>query len=258
MTQVTLADVERIAGGYDQDPARSMSLRADAYTEPMWADVEVHAIFARTWQWICHVEKLREPGGYVSATVAGMPVAVVRDRSGSCGRSTTCASTARTSCCPARAPRATSSVPTTRGPTASTASSRPRAGPTAWTPSTRRRSASTRCSSRSSGGWSTSTSTRRGLAGRAGGGPGRGDRALGAGRRRPHPRQAAHLRRGDQLEERHRQLPGVLPLPHRAQGVRRPGRHGHLRGAHARDLVEPLRRGGQARQRGVRRLGRAR
>jgi carnitine monooxygenase subunit len=82
MTQVTAGDVERIASGYDEDPARSMSLRAEAYTDPRWADADVRAIFARTWQWICHIEKLREPGSYVAATVAGMPIAVVRGRQG--------------------------------------------------------------------------------------------------------------------------------------------------------------------------------
>ena len=82
MALLTTQDVERIATGYHEDPARSMSLRAEAYTDAGWADVDVQAIFARTWQWICHVEKLRKPGSYVSATVAGMPIAVVRDRSG--------------------------------------------------------------------------------------------------------------------------------------------------------------------------------
>lgn len=59
-----------------------MSLRAEAYTDPRWLDADVRAIFARTWQWVCHVEKLSSPGGYVSATVAGMPIAIVRDRDG--------------------------------------------------------------------------------------------------------------------------------------------------------------------------------
>ncbi|TQS31282.1 Rieske 2Fe-2S domain-containing protein [Microbispora sp. KK1-11] len=59
-----------------------MSLRAEAYTDPRWLGVDVRAIFARTWQWVCHVEKLSSPGSYVSATVAGMPIAIVRDRDG--------------------------------------------------------------------------------------------------------------------------------------------------------------------------------
>jgi phenylpropionate dioxygenase-like ring-hydroxylating dioxygenase large terminal subunit len=82
MTQLTAEDFQRIASGYDPDPARSMSLRAEAYTDPRWAEVDHRAIFARTWQWICHVEQLRAPGSYVAATVAGMPIAVVRGRDG--------------------------------------------------------------------------------------------------------------------------------------------------------------------------------
>ncbi|MFI6391906.1 SRPBCC family protein [Nonomuraea sp. NPDC050547] len=73
---------DHISAGYHPDPALSMSLHADAYTDPAWFDVDQRAIFARTWQWLCHPEKLREPGSYVSATVAGMPVVAVRDESG--------------------------------------------------------------------------------------------------------------------------------------------------------------------------------
>lgn len=82
MELVTVDDVERIAEGWDVDPGRSWSLRSDAYTQARWADVDVRAIFGRTWQWICHVEMLRSPGAYVAATVAGMPIAVVRDCDG--------------------------------------------------------------------------------------------------------------------------------------------------------------------------------
>jgi len=82
MPLITASDVDRVASGYDPDPALSHSLRAEAYTDPRWAEADARAIFARTWQWICHVEKLRTPGSYVSATVAGMPVAVVCNRDG--------------------------------------------------------------------------------------------------------------------------------------------------------------------------------
>ncbi|MFF4123221.1 SRPBCC family protein [Microbispora rosea] len=83
MASVTMDDVRRVGTGFHEDPARSMSLRAETYTDPRWLDVDIRAIFARTWQWICHVEKLASPGSYVSATVAGMPIAIVRDRDGS-------------------------------------------------------------------------------------------------------------------------------------------------------------------------------
>lgn len=82
MTQVSIEDVRLISGGYHSDPARSMSLRAEAYVDPQWVRVDREAIFARTWQWVCHVEKLRRPGDYVATTVAEMPVLVVRDRDG--------------------------------------------------------------------------------------------------------------------------------------------------------------------------------
>ncbi|MEV4454310.1 ring-hydroxylating oxygenase subunit alpha [Microbispora sp. NPDC049633] len=82
MAPVTMADVHRVGAGFHQDPERSMSLRSEAYTDPRWLEADVRAIFARTWQWVCHVEKLRSPGSYVSATVAGMPIAIVRDRDG--------------------------------------------------------------------------------------------------------------------------------------------------------------------------------
>src|SRR5262245_8859000 len=82
MITVTPEEVTGISSGYDSAPERSMSLRAEAYTDPKWAQVDLQAIFRRTWQWVCHVEKLSEPGNYVTAYIADMPVVVVRDRSG--------------------------------------------------------------------------------------------------------------------------------------------------------------------------------
>ena len=75
-------DLERIAEGYSPDPAASHSLRAEAYTDAHWADVEREAIFKRSWQWVCHGEKLREPGAYVAIEVAGQPVCVLQDQEG--------------------------------------------------------------------------------------------------------------------------------------------------------------------------------
>lgn len=82
MAQITAEDVHAIAAGFDPDPARSRSLRSEAYTDPRWEAADLEAIFARTWQWVCHVEKLAEPGSYVTATIAEMPIVVLRDRDG--------------------------------------------------------------------------------------------------------------------------------------------------------------------------------
>lgn len=80
--QLSPAEFAAIRTGYDADASRSLSLHADAYTDPRWYEFEQDAIFARTWQWVCHVEKLREPGNYVTAEIAGRPIAIVRDREG--------------------------------------------------------------------------------------------------------------------------------------------------------------------------------
>ena len=76
------ATVVGIAAGYDPDPTRSMSLHADAYTESRWHEIDQREIIARTWQWVGHVESLREPGAYMALEIAGMPIALVRGRDG--------------------------------------------------------------------------------------------------------------------------------------------------------------------------------
>ncbi len=77
-TVIDREDYARISQGFNPDPARSHSLQAEAYTDGNWARTERQVIFARTWQWVCHVEQLREPGSYVAVEVAGHPVFVVR------------------------------------------------------------------------------------------------------------------------------------------------------------------------------------
>ena len=75
-------DFATIAEGYDKNASRSMSLRKEAYVRASWYNVDLAAIIAKTWQWVCHVEKLREPGSYIAIEIAGKPIAVVRDREG--------------------------------------------------------------------------------------------------------------------------------------------------------------------------------
>ena len=76
------SDFAKIRTGFDPDPARSLTLRAEAYTDPRWHQFEQDAVFAKSWQWVCHSEKLRKPGSYIATQIAGRPIAVVRDRDG--------------------------------------------------------------------------------------------------------------------------------------------------------------------------------
>ena len=80
MSQITAADVKRVADGYSTDPSNSQSLNAEAYIDQKWFDAEIKAVFAKTWQWVCHVEKLRDPGNYIAVDIAGAPIVVVRNR----------------------------------------------------------------------------------------------------------------------------------------------------------------------------------
>ena len=79
-TQLSPQDLKRISTGFDPEPGKSYSLNAEAYTAADWLGVEQDAIFKRTWQWVCHAEKLREPGSFVTTDIAGQPVCIVRDR----------------------------------------------------------------------------------------------------------------------------------------------------------------------------------
>jgi len=68
--------------GYNPNPALSYSLLADAYTQKHWFDVDTQHILMKTWQWVCHREKVREHGTYITTQIAGQPIAIVRDREG--------------------------------------------------------------------------------------------------------------------------------------------------------------------------------
>ncbi len=72
----------RISDGFSPDPFNTSSLKAEAYVDPAWHRVDLNEILAKTWQWVCHVEKLRTPGSFVTVEIANRPIAVVRDREG--------------------------------------------------------------------------------------------------------------------------------------------------------------------------------
>ena len=83
MTELPSAkEFDAIRAGYHENPSRSLSLRKEAYVEDRWHNVDLEAIISKTWQWVCHVEKVREPGSYMTIEIAGQPIAVVRDREG--------------------------------------------------------------------------------------------------------------------------------------------------------------------------------
>ena len=82
MSSPTSSTPVSIGQGWHPDASSSLSLHADAYTQQHWFDADQEQIIGRTWQWLCHVERLREPGSYVADTIAGMPIVAVRAADG--------------------------------------------------------------------------------------------------------------------------------------------------------------------------------
>ncbi len=61
------------------DPLRVVDTRT--YTDPAVFEAEQEHIFAREWIFACHESEIRNPGDYVTLTVAGSPIFVTRDDS---------------------------------------------------------------------------------------------------------------------------------------------------------------------------------
>ncbi|MEX0278046.1 MAG: SRPBCC family protein [Ruegeria sp.] len=78
----TKAQFAAIGDGYSPDAGNSQSLKSDAYVLQEWFEADQRDIIAKSWQWVCHVEKLRTPGSYITINIAGQPIAIVRDREG--------------------------------------------------------------------------------------------------------------------------------------------------------------------------------
>jgi phenylpropionate dioxygenase-like ring-hydroxylating dioxygenase large terminal subunit len=83
----SLSDDEfnQLKGRYDPQALRSHSIHTRCYTDDKFLDIEREQIFHRSWQFLCHEEKLRRPGDYVSASIEGQSVVAIRDRNGELG-----------------------------------------------------------------------------------------------------------------------------------------------------------------------------
>ena len=75
-------EFSRISYGFDKVASRSHSLSSDCYTAPEFLRIEQQQIFHKSWQFLCHEEKLRDSGSYVASSVQGQSVFAVRHPDG--------------------------------------------------------------------------------------------------------------------------------------------------------------------------------
>ncbi|MEB3882243.1 Rieske 2Fe-2S domain-containing protein [Lyngbya sp. CCY1209] len=79
---VSIRELKTLTENFNSDPKCSYSLPARAYIKPDFLQIEREAIFYNSWQYVCHVERLRHPGDYIAIDIQGRPVVAVRDRAG--------------------------------------------------------------------------------------------------------------------------------------------------------------------------------
>lgn len=81
MTQVSSKPLPDV-GRFTDDPNRSFTLPGSFYYDPDIFEREKRAIFTRTWQYVCHVSRLTEPGSYAVRDIGDQSIIVVRDGEG--------------------------------------------------------------------------------------------------------------------------------------------------------------------------------
>jgi choline monooxygenase len=76
--------LQTILAAYDANAplAEASTIPAPWYVDPRIAELEAKAVFGRTWQMIGRTEQVEKPGQFVTATVAGEPIVVVRGNDG--------------------------------------------------------------------------------------------------------------------------------------------------------------------------------
>ena len=84
MSKATLSNNEfnQIKGQYDEEALRSHSINTRCYLDSKFLQIERDQVFQRSWQFVCHEEKLREPNSYIAIDVQGQSVVAIRNKAG--------------------------------------------------------------------------------------------------------------------------------------------------------------------------------
>ena len=79
---ISAEELTSLRAGFDEDPTKSYSLPAKAYLRPDFLNLEKEEVFYKSWQYVCHIESLKNPGDYVTIDIQGRPIVALRDREG--------------------------------------------------------------------------------------------------------------------------------------------------------------------------------
>jgi choline monooxygenase len=76
--------IQSILAAYDADAtlAEASTIPAPWYVDSRIAELEANAVFSKTWQMVGRIEQVAKPGQFVTASVAGEPIVVVRGNDG--------------------------------------------------------------------------------------------------------------------------------------------------------------------------------
>jgi len=66
-----------------QSLALATALPAIFYTDANTPELDARAVFARSWQWVCHQSQIADAGDYIVANIAGLPLIILRALDGS-------------------------------------------------------------------------------------------------------------------------------------------------------------------------------
>jgi choline monooxygenase len=78
------SSIDKILSIYDDHAplSRASTIPAPWYVDPRVAELERLNVFSKTWQLVARTDQLQTPGQFISATVAGEPIVVVRGADG--------------------------------------------------------------------------------------------------------------------------------------------------------------------------------
>ncbi len=66
-----------------QKLSHATALPAPFYTDANTPELDARAVFARSWQWVCHQSQIADAGDYIVTTIAGLPLIILRAVDGS-------------------------------------------------------------------------------------------------------------------------------------------------------------------------------